>query len=273
MRAMHVCLTHGVLGSMLLPRSGAIQRTDVLGTPMRILLALICLLPALASARADGFTPAQRQEIVVILRQALRTDPSILRDAMAAVQTDEAKRQDKVTRDVLSMIGPRLVDAADPVAGNPFGDVTVVYFYDTRCPYCRKMTPVLADLVRADPKVKLVIKDIPILGPASELESRGLLAAQRQGGYFKLQEALMTGNRTTTRDTLRADADRLGLDGGRLMRDMDDPPTKARLAANTQVAREIGIDGTPAIVIGQRLFAGATDLKDLQEAVAEARKR
>jgi protein-disulfide isomerase len=245
---------------------------------MRIVIALLGLFwfaPMLsaAPARADSFSPAQRQEIIGILRQALRTDPSLMRDAMAAVQADEAKRQDKVMRDVLTMIGPRIVDVADPVAGNPFGDVTVVYFYDTRCPYCRRMMPVMADLLRTDPMVRLVIKDIPILGPGSELESRALLASQRQGGYFKLQDLLMRNASASTRDTLRADGDRLGLDGGMLVRDMDDNLIKARLKANIDLAREIGIDGTPAIVIGQRMIAGETGLKELQQAVAEARKK
>lgn len=240
---------------------------------MRIVLGLVAILltAQTSPALSQGFTAAQRQEFVAVLREVLTRDPSILREALVALQADDARRQDKVTQDVLAMIGPRLIDPLDPVAGNPFGDVTVVEFYDTRCPYCRKMQPALAELVRTDPMVKIVIKDIPILGPASELESRSLLAAQRQGGYFRMREVLMQGNRTSTRDSLRAEADRLGLDGGRLMRDFDDPAIKGKIAANLDLARQIGIDGTPAIVIGTRLFPGAMELRELQLAVIEAR--
>jgi len=123
----------------------------------------------------------------------------------------------------------------------------------------------------ADPNVRLVFKDLPILGAASQLESRALLAAHRQGGYFKLQAAIMQNPAAPTRDTLRATADRLGLDGNRMIRDLDDPTIKARLDANIALARQLGIDGTPAFVIGRRIIAGAVELPTLQTAIAEAR--
>jgi protein-disulfide isomerase len=237
---------------------------------MRALLLLALLLPTVA--QAQGFSPPQRDEIVRIVRDALKSDPTILRDALVALQNDESKRQDKVTSEMLGLLGPKLVDPADPVAGNPNGDVTVIEFYDTRCPYCRRMLPTMAQLLRADPKVRLVYKDWPILGPASQLESRALLAAQRQGGYFKLQDALMREGTAPTSDTIRADAERLGLDGGQLLRDMEDPAIKARLDANLALAQQIGLQGTPALIIGQRLIGGAMDLPELREAVAEARR-
>jgi len=234
-----------------------------------LLLPLALLLPV--SGAAQSFTPAQRDEIVRIVRDALKSDPAILRDALVSLQADEAHRQDKVTSDVLGLIGPKLVEPADPVAGNPQGDVTVIEFYDTRCPYCRRMLPTMAEFLRSDPKVRVVYKDWPILGPASQLESRALLAAQRQDGYFKLQAALMASSTPPTRDSIRAEADKLGLDGARLLGDMDDPAIKARLDGNLALAQQIGLQGTPAIIIGQRLIGGAMELGELRQAVADAR--
>jgi protein-disulfide isomerase len=238
---------------------------------MRIILTLLIVLLAGPTARAQGLSPGQRQEVVQVLRDALKTDPSILRDALTALQADDGRRQDAVTKDVLGLLGPKLTDPADPVAGNPMGDVTVVEFFDTRCPYCRKMLPVLAELVRSDPKVKLVLKDLPILGPASQLESQALLAAQRQGGYFKLHDAVMAGGPPPTRDSLRAAADKLGLDGARMLRDMDDESIKARLTNNLDLAKQIGIDGTPAFIVGTHMIAGAATIGELRRAVAEVR--
>lgn len=244
---------------------------------MRLFLVLTGLLMLSASIAGPGLaqdlSPAQRQQLVKVLREALVQDPSILRDALAALQADDVHKQERVTRDVIAMIGPRLVDPADPVSGNPLGDVTIVEFFDTRCPYCRRMGPVLADLLRSDPKVRLVMKDLPVLGPTSQLESRFLLAAQKQGGYFKLHDAVMQLGGASSRDSLRELADHLGLDGGRLARDVDDPAIKTRLQATNDTARQLGIEGTPAYVIGNRLIAGAADLAELQRAVAEARKR
>ena len=226
--------------------------------------------PVLA-ADAPALTPAQRAEVVAILRDTLRTDPGILRDALAALQADEDRRHDTAQADVLQLLAGKLVDPADPVAGNPEAAVTLVEFYDTRCPYCRRMMGVTEELLRTDTGVRIVFKDLPILGPASLLESRALLAAQRQGGYLRLQAAVMRTSAPSTRDSLRAEAERQGLDGAALLRDMDDPAIKARLDANIALAQQIGLQGTPAIVVGARLIPGAVALDDLRAAVAEAR--
>jgi len=208
---------------------------------------------------------------VTILRDTLRTNPSILRDALAALQADDDRRQDTAQTDVLQLLAGKLVDPADPVAGNPAAAVTLVEFYDTRCPYCRRLMGVTDELLRTDPGVRIVFKDLPILGPASQLESRALLAAQRQGGYLRLQAAVMRTSAPSTRDSLQAEAERQGLDGAALLRDMDDPAIKARLDANIALAQQIGLQGTPAMVIGTRLIPGAVALDDLRAAVAQAR--
>ena len=168
------------------------------GSGLRLCVALLAAWPA--AARADSFTPQQRAEIVRILRQALHDDPSILRDAIGALQQDEGERRESAARAALASRSRQLRDdPADPVAGNPHGDVTVVEFYDPRCPYCRAMRPVVARLLAADPGVRLVYKDIPVLGPDSRLDARALLAAQRQGGYLPMQAAEMAARRTPDR--------------------------------------------------------------------------
>jgi protein-disulfide isomerase len=238
--------------------------------------ALACLMLA-APGRADdpsAFTPAQRAAIVEIVREALKTDPSILRDAVTALQDDESNIKQAAMRAAIGKAGPSLTEApGDPSAGNPHGDVTVVEFYDVRCPYCRRMLPVVADLLRGDPKIRLIYKDIPILGLASLLGAKAMLAAQRQGGYQRLHDIVMSGPPTVTEDSLRADALRAGLDWARLQRDMADPAIQQRLDENLALARGLGIDGTPAYVIGAKLLPGAVELADLQEAVAAARMR
>jgi len=237
-----------------------------------VVSAALALMLFAGPAAGQGLTADQRAEVVGVLREALRNDPSILREALVALQADDARRQDAAMRDTLAKLAGSLVDPADPVAGNPLGDVTVIEFYDTRCPYCRRMLPTHAALLQADPKVRIVFKDLPILGPTSQLESRALLAAQRQGGYFKLQDIVMHDKAPSTRDTLRTEAERLGLDGGRLLRDMDDPAIKARLDFNVAMAQQIGLQGTPALIVGKKVFAGLIELGDLQQAVAAARE-
>ena len=150
--------------------------------------------------------------------------------------------------------------------------MTIVEFFDTRCPYCRKMEPTMAELLAHDHGVRLVYKDLPILGPPSVLGSKALLAAQKQGGYEKLRAAIMSAPPQTTKAMIKDAAAKLGLDWPRLEHDMDDPAIAARLDGNVKLARSIGVDGTPALLIGGDLLPGAMEFSDLQDAVAGARK-
>jgi protein-disulfide isomerase len=238
---------------------------------------LVATLPALLMAAplpgvAAEFTPAQRAEIVTIVRQALKQDPSILRDAVTALQADDAQRDQAATRAAIADAHDSLVRPEDPVAGNPKGDVTIVEFFDTRCPYCRKMEPVMEQFLKEDHNVRLVLKDLPILGPASMLGSKALLAAQKQKGYEKMREAVMSLPPDTTPAMIQATAQRLGLDWTRMSRDMNDPTIEQRLNANLKLARVLGIQGTPALVVGTEMVPGAVDMADLRKVVAQARK-
>ena len=243
-------------------------------------VALAFLLLALTSAQADtvaaadrGVSDQQRQDIIAVVRQALKSDPSILREAIAVLQADDARIQEASTRAGIASLSTTLTRTpGDPVAGNPDGDVTIVEFYDVRCPYCKRMLPVAAELLRSDKKIRIVYKDIPVLGPASVVAARAVLAAQRQNAYLPMREALMTGNPNIDKDVVKAAAERLNLDWTRLQRDMADPVIQSRIDANLRVAHTLQIQGTPAYIIGGQLLPGAMELAEMQEAVALARK-
>ncbi len=131
----------------------------------------------------------------------------------------------------------------------------------------------MAELLARDRGVRLVYKDLPILGPASVLGSKAILAAQKQGGYEKLREAIMAAPPQTTKAMIQDAAQRLGLDWKRLEHDMGDPAIQARIDANLKLAHAIGIEGTPAMVIGDDLIPGAVEMADLTKAIATVRKR
>lgn len=237
-------------------------------------LSTSLMLPVLlwtSAAGAAEFTPDQRAEIVAIVRQALKQDPSILRDAVIALQTEEGEKSKQAARAAIAQNHDKLVTPADPVAGNPHGGVTVVEFFDTRCPYCRRMEPTMSQFLAQDHNVRLVYKDLPILGPASVMGSKALLAAQKQGAYGPMRDAVMKLPPDTTLAQLETTARNLGLDWPRLQHDMDDPAIQARLDQNIALAHALGIQGTPALVIGDNLIPGAVDLADLKKVVAEAR--
>ena len=221
-------------------------------------------------AAGSALSSAQRAEVVALIRQELVQDPSILRDAIASLQAQDQASQAQAQGSAIAAQQTALTgDPADPEIGNPQARVSVVEFYDTRCPYCRQMRPELTALAKQNPNVRVVFKDIPILGPNSVIEARALLAAQRQGGYAAMQAAIMSDSQPPTDANLRAKATRLGMNADRLMRDMNDPAISARLAANTALAQTLGVNGTPALVIGNQLVPGAISLDDLQKLVTQ----
>jgi protein-disulfide isomerase len=227
----------------------------------------------LAPVHADtGFSPAQRDEIVRILRDALRQDPSILREALENLQADDAAQEARASEAAIAANRARLVTESDPVLGNPEADVTVVEFFDVRCPYCRQMEPAMASLLARDKKLRIIYKDLPILGPASVAASRALLAAQMQGKYEALRVALMTAKGATTAETIAASASALGLDVPKLEQDAAGEAVSARIAANTALAQDLKIHATPAIIVGGTLLNGAVSEDELATAIAAARR-
>ena len=228
------------------------------------------LLPG--AAMAQGLTPEQRAEVLQLLRRSLREDPSILRDAMAGLEQAElAKRNSAQTAAISARAEQLFRDPADPVKGNPQGAVTLVEFFDARCGYCKRLHPNMEQLLQRERDVRVVMKDLPILGPASVTASRALLAAQRQNLYVPFYDALMRLREEPTEAVLRREAERVRIDWARLRRDMDDPAIQTQIARNMELARALDIQGTPALVIGTTIVPGAVDLAELQRLTAAAR--
>lgn len=252
--------------------------------------------PGAAATPGALATAPQRQAVLEILREALRSDPSILgdalkanpailgealrenpqmlRDAFEALQMLEQRDRETAARDAIVENREALFrDPADPVRGNPAGTVTLVEFFDARCPYCKQLNIAMGDLVRRNPDVRVVLKDLPVLGPNSLLAARALLAAQRQGKYGPLHEALMKLREDLTEPVIRREAEKLGIDWTRLRREMDDPAIAERIGRNRRLAEQLRIEGTPAVVVGDTLLPGAVDLATLERLVEAERAK
>lgn len=166
----------------------------------------------------------------------------------------------------------------DPVAPKRVGsayDVTVVEFFDYNCPYCRRMEPVLNALVAADPKVRIVYRDWPIFGPASREASRAAIASQWQGKHAAFHQTLMTSPGRLDNAGVKAAAARAKVDWPRLQRDLKTRGAEidALLARTNAIAEAIGFNGTPALIVGSQVVAGAVDLPTLRRLVATARSK
>ena len=238
-----------------------------------LLAGLCAALPAMSAHADPAFSPAQRAEIIGIVRDAMKSDPSILHDAIKALQADEDAKAAAAAQAAVSAHRPQIFnDPADATAGNPAADVTVAEFYDPRCPYCRRMLPGIAAILEHDHGIRIVYKDIPVLGPASQMESRAIVAAQKQGGYLKMQAALMTNPAQPSEDMIRDTARAIGLDPVRLAADMKDQATAKRIEGNMDLAHVLDITGTPTFVVGEQVIPGMVDAAQLEQAVANARK-
>jgi len=242
-----------------------------------VILALACALVAAApigSVRAAETPPVQRQAIDAINHDYLMQHPDVLIAALRAAENklnheSDAKATQAVAQNRLEIFD----DPATPVGGNPQGNAAIVEFFDYRCPYCKQVQPSLESLLKQDPKLRVVYKEFPILGPVSVTAARAALAAQRQGKYDAFHAAMMAARGETTDDTVYQVAGSVGLDVDRLKHDMAAPEIAQQLKANLALAEVLDIHGTPAFIVGDRVVPGAVDLDALKTMVADARKR
>ncbi|MGQ0676553.1 MAG: DsbA family protein [Rhodospirillales bacterium] len=228
-----------------------------------------------APAPAQNLTPQQTKQVEDIVRRVIKENPRVILEAIEDLRKEEqAAAKSKAVGALKSRREQIERDPATPVAGNPQGDVTVVEFFDYRCPYCKAAHERVKQVVAKDGKIRLVLKEFPILGPDSVFAARAALAARRQdpGKYYALHDALLSAKERLNNElTLKIAAD-AGFDVERLKRDMAAPEISRMLEANADLAEELGINGTPAFIVGDNLAPGAIDAATLERLVAEARK-
>ncbi len=207
------------------------------------------------------------------VRAYLMTHPEVIMEAVSLLERRNQARRAHEQRNLIRRYRDRLMDSGPlPVAGNASGDVTVVEFFDYRCPYCRQAVPEVKRLLAADPGVRLVRKEFPVLGPDSVRASRAAIAANYQGKYLAFHDALMTHAGPLDEAAVMEAARAVGLDTARLARDMARAEVDAVIREAHGLARVLGITGTPAFVIGDVLLPGFVEAPDLAHAVAGARR-
>ena len=167
-----------------------------------------------------------------------------------------------------------LRDPDIPVAGNVDGDITIVEYFDYQCPYCRKIEPELRQVVQDDGKIRLVLKDWPILGPVSVTAARMALASKYQDKFLAAHEALIGVNSKLTEPRIRELLAGAGIDVDRLDRDLASNATAidAILARNNDQATAFGFKGTPSFIVGKFRVPGVLTMAQFEQAIADARK-
>ena len=233
--------------------------------------AAIALAAAAPATRAEQPADLSVQQIEKIVREYLLREPEIIYQALEELQRRQAEAEAARQQAAIAENRSELLnDPASPVGGNPDGDVTLVEFFDYRCAYCRRVVSSMRALLDEDRDLRVVFKELPVLGPDSERAARAALASRRQGGYVPFHFALMAAEDLSLQG-IRAAAEAVGLDPDRLEADMAAPEVNAAIQANYALANELGIEGTPAFVIGTQLIPGAVDKARLEQLIREAR--
>jgi protein-disulfide isomerase len=167
-----------------------------------------------------------------------------------------------------------LRDPDVPVTGNAAGDITIVEWFDYQCPYCRKLEPELRQVVQDDGKVRLVLKDWPILGPVSVVAARMALACKFQDKYAEAHDALIGVNSRLTEPRINELLAGAGIDVDRVKRDLagNAKTIDAILARNNDQATAFGFRGTPSFIVGKFRVPGALTLAEFEQVIADARK-
>jgi len=237
--------------------------------------ALSMMLPT--AAPAQSFTPDQRGEIEKIVREYLLNNPQILQEVMSELEKRQAQADAAKHRAAIKEHAGIIFDSPRQVTlGNPKGDVTMVELFDYNCGYCKRALTDMMDLMKADPNLKVVLKEFPVLGEASTQAAQVGVAVRMQdktGGkkYLEFHQKLLNSRGSVDKARAVAVAKEIGLDMARLDKDMASAEVKATLEESFKIAEAIGLNGTPSYVIGGEAVIGAVGFATLKERINMAR--
>jgi len=224
------------------------------------------------AAAAEPFSPDQKSALDTAIRDYIMAHPEVIVESLNAMQARQELVEKERQRAALAhMQGQITGNENDPVIGNPDGDVTVVEFFDYQCGYCKRMVDPVMQLLKQDPQVRWVMKEFPILGPASVTAAHASIAARKQGAYSEFHVALMKYRGRLSDAVVFQTAREVGLDLEQLKTDMASPETGQTIRDATNLARTLGVNGTPAFVIGGEILPGAVSLDTLVEQIEAAR--
>ena len=233
--------------------------------------------PAPAPTQAQAFTADQPGEIERITKEYLLRHPEVLQEVIAELEKREQAAELEARRVSVKANAATLFSSPRHVVlGNPQGDVTMVEFFDYNCAYCKSALSDMLDLVKADPKLKVVLKEFPVLGQGSVEAASVAVAVRMQDDngkkYLEFHQKLLGGRGQADRARALAVAKEVGLDMARLERDLASPEVKATIEENLKLAEAIGLTGTPSYVIGDNVVIGAVGITALNDKVKAARK-
>ena len=239
---------------------------------IRSILPVLAFTLAAAPATAfdmDAMTDTERQAFQDEVRSYLLENPQVLVEALTIYQEQNSDAA-LISANYDDLVG----DDHSWVGGNPEGDITIVEFLDYRCGFCRRAFPEVEELVSTDGNIRIIVKELPVLGPQSELASRFAIATLQTEGadaYKAIHDALMTFRGQISEQSLARLSDQNGFDTAAIRTAMESPEVEEVINENRTLAQALRVNGTPTFVIGGQMLRGFLPLEGMSQIVAEER--
>jgi protein-disulfide isomerase len=242
-----------------------------------LVLAAALALTALPAAAQD-FSTAQRGEIEKIIKEYLIKHPEVLQEAMAELEKKQQLAETEKARSAIKNHSDALFNSPRQVVlGNPQGDVTFVEFFDYNCGYCKRALTDMVEIMGKDPKLKVVLKEFPVLGPGSVEAAQVAVAVRMQDKtgkkYLEFHQKLLGGRGQVDKAKALATAKEIGLDMARLDKDLKSDEIGKTLEESMKLAEALGLNGTPSYVIGNDVVIGAVGQAQLSQKIQAARQQ
>jgi protein-disulfide isomerase len=239
-------------------------------------LFALALCGAPPPASAQSFSDSQRGDIQTIVRDYLLAHPEVLEEAMAELNKRQtAAEAEKQKASVATNAETIFNSPRGVVLGNKDGDVSFVEFFDYNCGYCKRAMADMLDLMKTDPKLKVVLKEFPVLSQGSVEAAQVAVAVRMQDPtgkkYLDFHQKLLGGRGAADKARAMAAAKEAGLDTARIEKDLASPEVRATIEENFKLAEAMGMNGTPSYVIGKQVVIGAVGLDNLREKIGIAR--
>jgi protein-disulfide isomerase len=248
----------------------------LLAAPGAAFLAAMLAIAVPQASRADEFSAPQKSEIERVVRDYLIAHPEVLQESMAELEKRQTAAEAEKHQSAVKQYSDALFSSPRQVnLGNPQGNVTFVEFFDYNCGYCKRAMTDMLTLLKDDPKLKVVLKEFPVLGPGSVEAAEVAVAVRMQDKtgkkYLDFHQKLLGGRGQADKAHAMAAAKDAGLNMAQLEKDLTSPEIKATLQENFKIAEALGLNGTPSYVIGSDVVIGAVGLPALQEKINTSR--
>lgn len=225
------------------------MKSNALTRLFLVITALFSSISAFAADASASLTQAQQTQIQSIIHDYILKNPQVLVEAMQNLQKKAHSEMIKQAQQVIDSQAASLFNAPNsPVVGNPKGNITLVEFFDYQCPYCKRISPAINQLIQDNKEVRVVYKELPIFGDSSIFAAQAALAAQMQNKYLPFHNALMTAKPPFTSEQVLGIAKSVGIDVNKLQADMKAPAVMDEIKNNVALANQMQLVGTPAFI-------------------------